>query len=208
MRKSYVFVLLILVSTATTYAQIRIGATAGFQATTHTPEDLSAKNSLKASYFAGAMFSLPLSESISLRPQVLYSRKGVQTTVLGVFDANLALNYLEIPVQLVYSARSPTGWLNFGAGLYYAYGFSDKAVITSNGQTYTATDNFGSGSDQFRRSDVGARLSIDYELESGLTFGAFYAPGLTDINTVTASGNNTTHNSALGVSVGYWFKKR
>jgi hypothetical protein len=210
MRTIYPSFLLIFITVITAFGQVRVGATAGLQLATHTPEEVGTQNKSKAGFMAGAMFEIPLSSSVSLRPQLLYSAKGVRKNALGTFDAALSLNYIEVPIQLVYTVESGTGHLSFGAGIYIAYGLSSKAVITSNGQIKTFTDDFGPAADQFRRNDIGGRLSIDYELASGLTIGTFYAPGFMDINnpSTTAIVNVTTHNSALGISVGYWLKKR
>ena len=210
MPKIYQSFLLVFITGITAFGQVRVGATAGFQLATHTPEEVGTQNKSKAGFMAGAMFEIPLSTTVSLRPQLFYSAKGVRKNALGTFDAALSLNYVEVPVQLVYTVESGTGHLSFGAGLYIAYGLSSKAVITSNGQTKTFTDDFGSAADQYRRNDVGGRLSIDYELASGLMIGMFYSPGFTDLNnpSATASGSVATHNTALGISVGYWLKKR
>ncbi len=156
----------------------------------------------------GAMFEISLSASVSLRPQLLYLAKGVRKNSLGTFDAALSLNYVEVPVQLVYTVESRTGHLSFGAGIYIAYGLSSKAITTSRDQTKTFTDDFGPAADQFQRNDVGGRLSIDYELSSGLSIGTYYAPGFANINnpSATSLGNVATHNSALGITAGYWRK--
>ncbi|WP_157618650.1 porin family protein [Spirosoma spitsbergense] len=210
MHKIYQSFLLVFITIMTSFGQVRVGATAGFQLAIHTPEDVGTQNKSKAGFMAGAMLEIPLSSGVSLRPQLLYSAKGVKRNVLGTFDAALSLNYIEVPIQLVYTVESGTGHLSFGAGVYIAYGLSSKAVITSKGQSRTFTDDFGPAADQFQRNDIGGRLSIDYELASGLTIGTYYAPGFTDINNPSAasSGVVATHNSALGISVGYWLKKR
>jgi hypothetical protein len=210
MHKIYQSFLLVFMTVITSFGQVRVGATAGFQLATHTPEEVGTQNKSKVGFMAGAMFEIPLSSSVSLRPQLLYSAKGVRKNALGTFDAALSLNYIEVPIQLVYTVESGTGHLSFGAGVYIAYGLSSKAVITSNGQTRTFTDDFGPNADQYRRNDVGGRLSIDYELPSGLSIGTYYAPGFTDLNNPSAIslGNVATHNSVLGISIGYWLKQR
>ena len=210
MHKIYHSFLLVFITAITAFGQVRVGATAGFQTATHTPADVGVRNKLKAGFLAGVMLDIPLSGPVSLRPQVLYSVKGTQRNILNTLDVALSLNYVEVPVQLVYTVESGTGQLSFGAGLYVAYGLSSKALVTVSGQTKTLTDDFGPAADQYRRNDVGGRLSIDYELPCGLSIGTYYAPGFTDLNnpSATALGNAATHNLALGLSVGYWLKKR
>lgn len=208
MKKIYMIIAGCLIAASSLFAQVRVGVTAGYQVVTHTPDEVGTQNKLKSGYLAGLLFDLPLGAGVSLRPQVLYSSKGVKKDALGTFDAALSLNYLEVPVQLVYTVESGSGHLSFGAGVYVAYGLSSKAVVSSNGQTKTFTDDFGTAADQYKRTDVGGRLSIDYELASGLVLGVFYAPGFANLNNPSATSDVATHNSALGVSVGYWLKKR
>lgn len=210
MSKIHQSFLLVFITTVTAFGQVRVGATAGFQAASHTPADVGIRNKLKAGFLAGVMLDIPLSATVSLRPQVLYSVKGVNRNILNTLDVALSLNYVEVPVQLVYTVESGTGYLSFGAGIYVAYGLNSRAVVTSNGHTQTLTDDFGPAADQYRRNDVGGRLSIDYELPSGLSIGTYYAPGFADLNnpSATALGNVATHNLALGISVGYWLKRK
>ena len=210
MYKLYQSFLLVFITAITSFGQVRLGATAGLQLATHTPADVGVQNKIKTGYFVGVLVDVPLSTNLSLRPQLLYSVKGARKSITGPLDVDLSLNYVELPVQLVYTIESGTGFLSFGAGVYIAYGLSSKAVVTSNGQTRTFTDDFGPNADQYRRNDIGGRLSIDYELPSGLSIGTYYAPGFTDLNNPSAisSGNVATHNSALGISVGYWLRKR
>lgn len=210
MPKIYQSFLLIFITALSSFGQVRVGATAGFQLATHTPADVGVQNKIKTSYLAGVLLDIPLNTNVSLRPQLLYSAKGARKAITGPLDVSLSLNYIEVPVQLVYTVESGTGYLSFGAGVYVAYGLSSKAVVTGNGQSRTFTDDFGPAADQYRRYDIGGRLSIDYELPSGLSVGTYYAPGFANLNnpSATASGNVATHNSALGISVGYWLKKR
>lgn len=202
------FALALLISISAT-AQIGLGVTAGFQASTHTPADVGVQNKSKIGYLAGFMASVPLSKAVSVRGQVLYSVKGVHTTIPGYPATKITLNYVEIPIQAVYTSESGNGHLHYGAGLYVGYGLSSKSVFGNGGSTYTYRDDFGENIGQFKRVDVGARLSLDYELNSGLMLGVFYAPGLINLNNpaTNSTDNFATHNSSLGLSVAYWFKK-
>ncbi len=210
MHKIYHLFLLVFITAVTSFGQVRMGATAGLQLATHTPADVGVRNKIKTGYFAGVLLDIPLSPTLSLRPQLLYSAKGARKNIPGPLDVDLLLNYVEAPIQLVYTIDSGTGYLSFGAGVYVAYGLSSKAVVTSNGQSRTFTDDFGPNADQYRRNDVGGRLSIDYELPSGLSIGTYYVPGFANLNNPSAASlsNVATHNSALGITVGYWLKKR
>ena len=208
MNRIYTILFLLFLETSSTFGQVRVGATAGFQAATHTPEEVGTQNKFRAGFLAGVMFDIPLSATVSLRPRVLYSTKGVRKSALSTFNATLSLNYIEVPVQLVYNADSDAGRLSFGAGLYVAYGLSSKTVVTSAGQTKTFTDDFGTSADQFKRTDIGARFSVDFALKSGLSLGIFYAPGLANLNNPSTVDNVATHNSSIGIAVGYWLKKR
>src|SRR5690606_27204451 len=111
--------------------------------------------------------------------------------------------WLEIPVNAV--AKFYTGNAgNFyiGAGPYAAFGLSGKNKVTSGGNSNDLGDfKFGKNEDQ-KSFDAGVNFLAGYQLSSGLTIGAGYGLGLSDISP-DGSGSYKQNNRVLSFSVGF-----
>lgn len=181
---------------------------------------------------AGLMADIPLTDRLSVRPQLLYSVKGGNVDV-GTFVANaiarvlpnstfsigtsiskVVVNYIELPVMAMYGFKARPGRLVVGAGPYAAVAVGG----TINGEPI----NFDTSN--FRKHDLGVTASLGYELPVGLTVSAYYAHGLTNYSknstpnfaalnptNPTASLDpsafgGTLHNRSYGISIGYFIK--
>ena len=185
----------------------------------------------RVAFRAGIMADIPVSERLSVRPQLLYSVKGgnadvgrfiadllnrfgIPPTALpaGDFTSRVALNYLEVPVEFIYGFEAGPGRLLVGAGPYAALAVGG----TLNGQAI----NFNT--DGFHKSDFGVMASLGYELPMGLVVSAYYSHGLTNIsrnatpslgtinptnptvNLDPSAFGGTLQNRAYGLTVGYF----
>ncbi|WP_165358948.1 porin family protein [Spirosoma sordidisoli] len=214
------FFVLLLIQTVS-FAQVRLGITGGGQlvnqAYTFDGQPMSGKGIL--GYHGGFMLDAIVTDNLSFRPQLLYSVKGAKLpdlgigqllgdlgglTGLGSLDASVksTMTYIEMPLQLVYSLDAGPGWINLGAGPYVAYGLSGKTVSSLAGQNETTPIDFGSGEDQAKRLDYGLRVSVGYELPSGLVLTGFYSPGLSNISNTA---DQKVKNTAFGLSLGFLF---
>ena len=146
----------------------------------------------------GVLADLPISGQISLRPQLLYSTKGTDFSKVTGTPLKTGIQYLEVPVQLMYSLNAGPGHVVLGAGPYVGYALSS----TTNGTSDASLDGLN-------RLDVGLALSAGYELESGLIFSGYFSPGLTNLIADSAQlGGATSRNTAFGLNVGYIFGAR
>lgn len=181
----------------------------------------------------GLMADFPLTTQLSVRPQLYYSVKGGNidvgtfvSTVLAKVGlpaasfpietsiSKVVINYIELPVMLMYGFGAGPGRLVVGAGPYAAVAVSG----TINGEPITFNTN------GFRKHDLGATASLGYELPIGLTISAYYAHGLTNFSrnatpnlaafnpaNPTASLDpsafgGTLQNRSYGLSIGYFLK--
>ena len=189
----------------------------------------------RVGFRAGLMVDFPLGKRLSMRPQLLYSVKGGNVDV-GTFVANVltrfgvtgtpirvenpiskvVINYVELPVMVMYGLAAGPGRLVVGAGPY--------AAVAVGGSVNGAAINFDTGN--FRKYDLGATGSLGYELPMGLTFSAYYAHGLTNysknstpnlssLNPANPSASldpaafgGTLRNRSYGFSLGYFFGVR
>lgn len=168
---------------------------------------VSKESDVMAGFHLGGVMEIPVAPHFSFRPELLLSAKG------GNFDGSFADStgtqkvkmrpfYLELPLNMVYHYTWPTG-LKFygGAGPSIAYGIFGK---TKSGNL---SDNvFQDGG--FKRLDVGINLLAGLELKSGLTLGANFTPGLSNIydgGAVQGVTDIKFKNTVFGLSVGYMF---
>ncbi|MFD2572322.1 porin family protein [Spirosoma soli] len=106
----------LLVASLTTFAQVRVGVTGGVQLANQKNEigGFSLSGSNRIGFTAGLVLDAALSESFSIRPQVLYSVKGMKLNfdaLLGGLGGNDAegtytFNYVEVPIQLMYGVEA------------------------------------------------------------------------------------------------------
>jgi hypothetical protein len=199
----------VLLSSILSFAQVRVGVTGGVQFASQKINfaGLSLKGDNKVGFQAGLLLDAPLSESFSVRPQLLYSVKGSKLANFdfgfGSTDVSTTFNYLEVPVQLMYNVEAGPGYVTLGAGPYVAYALSGKTTTKALGQSESQSIEFGSGEDQTKRLDYGLRLSVGYELTSGIFLTGYYAPGLANLaNTSAQKATNTAFGFSLGLLFG------
>lgn len=81
-----------------------IGGKAGFNVSNPSEDIEEIQFDTRTDFVGGGFVSFPIGESFAIQPEVLYSRKGATADVVeeGVrIDADLKLDYIEIPVLLV-----------------------------------------------------------------------------------------------------------
>lgn len=103
------FLLLFVFSVTTTYAQVQFGVKAGLHLS-HVDEVLSNKdfveiiideNEVNAGPQLGVWLSVPLTQRISLQPELLWTQKEWR---MKVFDDGVRFDYFSLPVLLGYQA--------------------------------------------------------------------------------------------------------
>lgn len=158
-----------------------------------------------------------------IQPGVSLQNKGTKlessstvggTTVTGTFKQDVMA--IEVPVNAV--VRIPTGdagAFQISAGPYIGFNISGKNKYTGTytnsavaGSSYTDRDiEFGSdNNDDLSSIDFGANFGLAYRLNSGISVGANYGLGLSNLVPKDARSNDDKlRNRVLGFSVGYSF---
>ena len=111
----------------------------------------------------------------------------------GVSGFNL--NYIEIPLDIVYHYPLGPGSVRGGLGPYFAEG------IGGGGPNGIYGENAGG----FRRFDAGMNFMIGYKLSMGLSLDLSYDLGLSNIE--YADQDVTGHNRCFSVNLGYQIGK-
>ena len=158
-------------------------------------------------FHAGVIADIGL-KNISIQPGLFFTTKGevipenmMQNTGqnLGVYNAKEVLNYIELPVNLLYKVKAaPLVKIYFGGGPYLAYGISGHGTQAGAFSTYTV--HFDSNG--YKNPDYGFNFVAGVELFKKLLIDANYGLGLGNLSRADGL---TIRNRVIGVSVGYLF---
>jgi hypothetical protein len=161
---------------------------------------------VKVGVNAGFFLKVPIAKAISIQPELLYSNKGAKETydnfILGTGEYRFNLNYIEVPVLLVFNL---TENFSLSAGGYAAYLISASVKdLKSNGNVSGASDL---NADNFHRFDYGlvGGLSIDIQK---ITLGARYNYGLQNVGqsgSLSGSLTSNSKNSVATLFIGFAF---
>lgn len=155
-------------------------------------------------FHGGFNIQLPIASTFYFQPGLMFAVKGAKDTysVLGTKYTNeIKINYVELPLNLVYKAAVGKGFFMLGFGPYVAYGISGKQVFEGNDLT------FKRGVD-FNALDAGANIFAGFETAGGLFLQLDTQFGMLDI--YAKDGNSSTNqptakNTGFGLSLGYRF---
>lgn len=151
---------------------------------------------MKADFHAGAFLNLhfgyrnegsPVGTGLfGLQPEVLYSRQG-----FIINDNAVNFDYITVPI-MVKLYVTPDFNIEVGPYIGYLLSVSPNNTVISNAQI--------SLSDLQGGMDAGISAGVGYEFKMGLTVGARYNYGLSDM-----AGNLAWKNNVIAVSVGWKF---
>ncbi len=155
---------------------------------------------------------------ISIQPGLLYTTKGgIPYSVSGSFIINdyytrkdvLRLNYVEIPLNVLYNIPIGAGKVFIGGGPYIGIGISGKETYAitdiSYGETSVNKGNknitYGSGYDDLKGTDFGLGAKLGFALKQGWLISFDYEYGLTNLsNDPRYNGGNKVVSLSLGYS--------
>lgn len=172
------------------------------------------------------VINVPVYEGLYFQPVIRYITKGtgfgrpqpIKPELSGAYvpaGSKLQLNYLELPLNVVYKFPLGNGKVTAGLGPYVAAGLKGRYHfnIMQNGRNITNN----SKQVQFSRKandnlavvrmypwDAGANFALGYEFNNGIMLGANYSMGMTDAD---RSEYTTSRNRYLAVSVGFLFNR-
>ena len=173
---------------------------------------------------AGVNVNIPIAPDFYIQPGLMFSAKGGKQKVIespskaegNEVTTKVSINYLEVPVNLLFRPQAGDGHLLIGFGPYIGYGIFGK-VKTKEGSLSneldikfknTVTSSDPSTSSYMRPLDAGGTILFGYELFNGLFFQLNGQLGLLKINPEYENlTNNKTSikNFGFGLSAGYRF---
>jgi hypothetical protein len=122
-------------------------------------------NNVLTGFNAGLYAKFPITNSVSIQPEISYTTKGAELSYNNAFQTEqLRLKHIEVPVLLVFNL---TNALN--AGPYAAYMVSGKTTNDSN--LFTSETKLNTN--DFKRFDAGLSGGIGVDLDL-VNFGVRY----------------------------------
>lgn len=156
------------------------------------------ENDMLFGFHGGVNVQMPIAPEFYFQPGLMFAIKGAKntTTILGSeITDEIKLNYIEVPLNLVYKGALGNGFFMLGFGPYLAYGISGKQVVQGNSLSYERGVDYNA-------FDAGANIFAGFETAGGLFLQLDTQFGMLDID---PDENSTAKNTGFGLSLGYRF---
>jgi Outer membrane protein beta-barrel domain len=234
MKKLILSIAVMAVATLGANAQISFGAQAGGNLATLKSENTSGGTKTKETgktkfgFVAGVVANIPFSSALSFRPEINFIQKGGKfsssQTFFGITTVDVddvTLNFVEMPLNVIYSLQAGPGRFSVGAGPNISFGMSgkDKWESVSSGGGFPTQTSSGStkikfdgkkaanlpASDNdihFKALDFGANAVVGYKMDMGLFFNAGYTFGFSNLD---PNPNSSLKTGGLTLKVGFLF---
>lgn len=211
MRRPFLIFCFVLASSMASGQSVKFGVKAGLNLSDQAISSLGmpVKSSKINGFHGGCIFDFEIF-NINIQPGVFFSQKGYQynqalsngsQTLQKPINGKIQLNYLEVPLNIMYNIKAMPG-LRFyiGGGGYAGYGLSGSYVVSGQkSDVYFVKSVQGY---QYKNPDYGVNFIVGTEILKKFTVDANYSLGLNDLSYYSAS---TIKNKSIGVSVGYLF---
>ena len=173
------------------------------------------ENTLVFGFHGGANANIPVIPDFYFQPGLLITIKGAKAEEISITTTK-KLNYLEIPLNLLYRPLVGDGHILVGFGPYVAYGIGGK-VKTKGGSISSELDvkfkNMVKLTDPvdvayYRAFDAGANIFFGYEMYSGIFFQLNAQVGMLKVNPeyeLLSNDKTSVKNTGFGLSLGYRF---
>ena len=153
----------------------------------------------------GAMADMPFTWDVSIQPVLQFLQKGGQGS--EDFDhRTIRLNYLELPINLVYHGNGKHSQIVIGMGLSFSYGLYGTGKIPLDGQVRNISIKFANSPDDLLRPlEVGINALAGYEWKNGIFFQCNVNRGFNNVYNQNPSDPHAPlwSNIYFGLRVGY-----
>ena len=164
-------------------------------------------NNVLTGFNAGIFAKLPITESLAIQPEMLYTTKGAELKYNNAFvngTSTFRLNYIEVPVLLVINL---TNNFNIHAGPYVAYLVDGKATNNAQGTLFDIENNLKN--EDYNKFDTGVSVGVGFDTDQ-IGFGVRYNYGFQKVgkersflgtNYTFPDGKNSVINLYLSYSI-------
>jgi len=134
-------------------------------------------------FHAGVFANLSLSNHVAFQPELLYSQKENQSSVVNPNDRALRLHYVDVPLAFHVNAD----------GLFFEAGPQVGFLVAANSKFNNESTDVKSA---YNPVDVGYLAGVGYQRKSGLGVGLRYNGGFTNVRKETTVGSTTYQDRA------------
>jgi len=165
-------------------------------------------NKLKVGFVGGVNAAIPIATDFFIQPGVEYNSKGAQSEDK---QTKISLNYIDVPVSLVYKPMLGTSRVIIGFGPYVGFGIGGKIKNDGGGEAdvkfkkEVTQAEYLSGTAYFKPIEAGANVFVGYEMQK-FSVNLFSQLGLTDITPEVQgfnAGKSSVKNTGFGLALGY-----
>jgi hypothetical protein len=153
-------------------------------------------------FHVGGVADFAFNPNFSIQPNLLLVLKGGTLSEGG----KVPILAIDLPINFLYK----TNGFFIGAGPNFSYGLSAKLKPWVDGDDETDLyEEQGGEEAPFNRFEIGSNVTLGYQFPSGLTIGANWTQGFSNVlNEDDLIGDDTKLNTRyFGLSIGYLFNK-
>ncbi len=170
------------------------------------------KSEYKIGLNAGILLDVPMEKNGSFQPGVNFIQKGgknVSGEGADQVETELRLNYLEVPLNVVFRIACSNGKFVLGGGPAVSIGLSGKSTVKDNTVTVASDIKFGSTSRDHDLNfiDFGLNATAGYEFNNGFFVAANYTHGINKL-LLDALEDDKLYNRAFSLRLGYFFSQK
>ena len=210
MKKLTILMVLLVSFSFVSKAQMNIGVKASLNMATISGDNTD-ETEMMPSYQVGLVTNFNISEAFSIQPGLMLSGKGSKKSLNDV-DTRLTLNYLEVPINVIYNISD----FQVFAGPYLGFGLfadvkSDNDLADEIDAEFKNDISLVEASTletlYYNSFDYGLNVGAGYMVNESIQIQAGYGLGLGNIHPKVdgEDPNSDTNNSVIQLNVSYFF---
>jgi len=202
-------------------SSVRFGVKAGMNVASLSKDAGLEDQKSKIGFNAGVFATIPIAESFSIQPEVMYSQYGAKIentnefTVLGTTTRNVEsysthLDYITVPVMFQYNFI-PNFYVEAGPEFGFMVSAKNKGdrttTVTTGSNTNTSSTNYTDDidKDNLNTFNFGIGLGAGYYFTDNIGITARYVAGITDVAKDRPNGSDATRNNVFQVGLAFKF---
>lgn len=193
--KKNVLIIVAFLTGVTCFAQntnnVQLGVRGGANFATVAGDDFDSPDS-RTSFYLGLLAEAPLSDHVSLQPEVFYSAQGFDITdEPDTPDAQFQVDYIQVPVLLKFYIADG---LNIHAGPQFGFKVNEEVDFNPG------EDSGDFDSDSINSFDFQGTAGVEYKFPSGFFIQGRYSYGFSEMIE-----DVDIHNSVFSAGLGFMF---
>ncbi|MXS70791.1 outer membrane beta-barrel protein [Flavobacteriaceae bacterium W22] len=191
-------------TTRTMSSDVRFGIKGGMNVSSLSKDGALEDQGSKIGFNAGVFANIPIAESFSIQPEVLYSQYGdkYDQVVLGNrYSRARHLDYIAVPVMFQYNLV-PNFYLEAGPEFGFLVSAKNKFKNETDNNVITESGNY---KDSLNGFNVGIGLGAGYYFTDNIGITARYVAGVTDIAKDRPANSDAIRNNVFQVGLAYKF---